>query len=330
VRARRPRSKRPLTATQMKTFSLVLTSVLLLFATFLLYDSSIPAQSEKKTTSRYSGTEVIESAIKKFQTIKMISSKVILKCHFFGEGYGGSGFYHEKRLPTVQEPVVSPNLFSLVLSFQADSRLENSSSTLRIVATGTDFWKYTEIEGERRLEQVELVKLQEILARSQKGKESLNKLQPGGLGELISLGGLEGTLIQMTKYYDFDSASVENVFLNSENRAVWKVSAKLKPDKLKAMIESYGGEKAVAVHGGGHIPAAVCLYFGKEDLFPYQIRYYAGMKENPFSDPPSIDLEYRDVMINGNDIATSTFHYDGPDNVLPQKVTENYARRILE
>jgi len=309
-----------------------LASILLLFATLLLYDSSIPAQSEKRSTSQHSGKVVIESAIKRFQTIETISSKVRLKCHFFSEGYIGHGYYNEKRLPMVEIPAVSPNLFSLVLSFQADSLSgpKSSSSTLRIAANGSEFWKFTDMEGERRLEKVDLVKLQEILARSQKDGGNFSQVQTTGPGELFSLGGLEGTLIQMTKYYDFDSAVVENSSLGSENLAVWKVSAKLKPDRLKAMIASYGGDKAVATHGGEHIPTAVSLYFGKEDLFPYRICYYGGVKENPFSDTENIDLEYRDVAINGSDIATSIFRYDGVENVLSYEATEDYALRILE
>ena len=309
-----------------------LPSILFLFAALLLYDSSIPAQSVKKNTSQHSGTVVMESAIKKFQTIKTIYTKVRLKYRFFGEGYTGGGDYYEKRLPMPQEPAVSSNLFSLFLKVQADSfsSSKNSSSTLRIVANGSEFSKFTDIEGERRLEIVNLVKLQDILVRSQKENGSLNQFQLDGLG-ITSLGGLEGTLIQMTKYYDFDSATVESSFLGSENLAVWKVSAKLKPDRLKAMIASYGGDKAVATYGGEHIPTAVCLHFGKEDLFPYQICYFNSVKENPFSDPPSIELEYRNVSINGSDIiATSIFKYDGPENVFRQDVTEDYANRILE
>jgi hypothetical protein len=165
---------------------------------------------------------------------------------------------------------------------------------------------------------------------SHKGSGNTNPLHLAGWGEFTSLGGLEGTLIQMTKFYDFDSATVENETLGSENLAVWKVSAKLKPDRLKAMIDSYGGDKALAKHGGEHIPAAVCIYFGKEDFFPYRICYYSGIKEYPFNDPPSIDLEYRDVSINGNDIHTSRFQYNGAENVFVNDVTEDYVKRILE
>ncbi|MCL2303821.1 MAG: hypothetical protein FWC43_00595 [Planctomycetaceae bacterium] len=309
-----------------------LLSILLLFTTLLFYDSSAPAQSGKKVTSRHSGTEVIQNAILRFQKVKTIESKVRLKCRFFGEGYGGSGNYCEKRLPTLQDAAVSPNRFLLDLRFQADSlsSLENRSSTLKVFTTGSYLWKYSQIENEKSLERVDLVKLQDILTRSQKGNESNSRLQPVELGEFTSLGGLEGTLRQMTKFYDFDSASVESAVLNEEKRAVWKVSAKLKPDILKAMLESYGGETAIARHGGEHIPSAVCLYFGKTDFFPYQISYYGGVKENPFNDPPSIDWEYLKVTINGDDIATSIFDFTSPpEDVFINDVTDFYADRIL-
>ena len=313
-----------------------LPATLLLFAAFLLYDSATSAQPEKKTVSRGNGTLVIEQAIERFQTIKTITSTVRLKCHFFGEGYGGQGFYHEKRMPAVQEsaatlPALSPNRFLLELKFQPDSlpSLENRSSTLKVIANGSYLWKFTDIENEILLERVNLAELQEILTKTQRGNGNINPLPLRGLGELTSLGGLEGTLIKMAKFYDFDSASVESAHLDSENRAVWKVSAKLKPDKLKAMIESYGGEKSVAKHGGMHIPAAVSIYFGKENYFPYQISYYGGIKENPFHDSPNIELEYRNPSINGADIATTFFDYR-PPTIFYEDVTEIYANRLLE
>jgi len=316
----------------MKTFFFTLISTLLLFAALLLYDSATSAQSEKKIVSRSNGTLVVEQAIEQFQAIKTISSRLRLKCHFFGEGYGGSGFYYEKRLPTVQTSAVSPNCFLLDLKFQADSLpgLENRSSTLKIVTNGSDLWKYNDIEKEKPLERVNLVELQEILTKTQRGRGngSGNSLQLVGLGELTSLGGLEGTLIKLTKFYDFDSASVEETRLDSENRAVWKVSAKLKPARLKAMIEAYGGDKAVAAHGGMHIPATVCIYFGKDNFFPYQFSYYGGVQENPFNEPPSIELEYREVAINEADISTEFFNYR-PTSYY-EDVTETYANRLLE
>jgi len=315
----------------MKTFSFILASTLLLFAALLLYDSATQAQSEKKVTTRYSGTVVIKQAIEQFRTVQTIESKVRLECHFFGERYRGHGAYFEKRLPMVSEPDVSANRFLLDLQFQADSFLSwgNRSSKLKIVATGSDVWKYTEIEDEKRQERVDLAKLQDVLAKSHKGNGNTNSSQSIGWGELTSLGGLEETLIQIAKFYDFDSASVESESLGSENLAIWKVSAKLKPDRLQAMIDSYGGNKAVAKHGGEHIPAAVCLYIGKEDFFPYRICYFNGIKENPFNNPPGIDLEYRDVSINGNDIPTSRFDFKGVENVFINDITEDYAKRIL-
>ena len=318
----------------MKTFSISLSFTLLLFAAFLLYDSAIPAQSEKNSISRRNGKEVIEKAIEQFQTIKTINSRVLLKSHFFGEEYSGDGFYSEKRFPTVQESDVSPNRFLFTIKFQFPSSLENSSSTQKVLVDGSYFDKFIMIGNEGHRERVDLKKLQEILSKSQKNTQrnggSTNQSQPVGLGELTSLGGLEGTLIQIARYYDFNSATVENATLGSENLAVWKVSAKLKPDKLKAMVESYGGDKVVAKHGGGHIPSAVTLYFGKEDLFPYRICYYGGVKENLFHDQPSIDLEYRNVSINGDDIPTKLFDIGDTGNTVLNDVTEKYADRLLD
>jgi len=319
----------------MKTFSITLTSTLLLFAVFLLYDASIPAQFGKSANSFRNGREVIEQAIEQFQQIKTISADIVrLKCHFFGNEYSGSGYYLEKRLPAPRETTVSPNLFLLVLgSFQADSfsNSEHSSSTLKVTATGTDIWKFSSIEDERSVKRIDLTKLQDILAKSQRKNGSAGKPQSAGLGELTSLGGLEGTLIQIAKFYDFDSAVVESTQLGSEEKlAVWKVSAKLKPAPLKAMIASYGGDKVIAKHGGGHIPSAVSIYFGKEDFFPYRICYFGGVKENPFSDPPSVDLEYLKVSINGHDISNEMFEYRGTENVFVDDVSEIYAGRITD
>ena len=313
----------------MKNFPLILTSTLLLFAAFLIYDSSIPAQSEKNAGSRRSGAEVIEKAITQFQTIKTIESNhVRLKCNLFGEEYIGQGHYYEKRLPQVQEPAISPNLFLFDLRFQFPSSLENSSCTQKVVVDGSYFDKYTKIGKEEHRERVDLKKLQNILVKSQKGGGNVSKLQSAQLGELTSLGGLEGTLIQLAKFYDFDSASVESTSLGSGSLPVWKVSAKLKPDRLKAIVEAYGGDHAVTKHGGDHIPSAVTLFFGKTDFFPYRICYYSGVKDDPFGEQPGIDLEYLKVSINGDDISNRMFTIGDTGNALLIDVTDSYADRL--
>ncbi len=315
----------------MKTASFSLVIILLLFGSFLLYDST-QAQSEKNVASHHGGIEVIQRAIEQFQNVKTISSYVRLKCSLFGEEYSGSGFYDEKRLATFLEPAVSPNMFLLVLKFQPDSLVSgSSSSTLKIVANGTDFWKFTNIEGERRQERVELTKVQEILNRTQKVNGKDAKLQPVDVGALATLGGLEATLRQMEKFYDFSSAPVESARLGSESEglAAWKVSAKLKSAPLAAMVEARGKEKGVLRQTDAYLPTGVCVYFGKDDFFPYRICYFGGVKEDPFADPPTIDLEYLKVSVNGDDIATSRFDYRS-ENVLIDNLTEEYANRILE
>ena len=300
-----------------------------LFGSFFLFDST-QAQPQKTNLSQHSGTTVIRKAIEHFRTVKTIDSKVRMKCRFFGEEYTGYGFYHEKRLASIQKPAVSPNLFLLVLKIQVDSlsNPENSSSTLKMVANGSYFWKYTNIGNEQRSERVNLETLYDIIAKSNKGNGKDEKSQIADIGGLTSLGGLEGTLMQMEKFYDFENAVVENSKLGSENISVWKVSAKLKPARFEAMNNAMtAGKKSGEMREKTHIPAAMSVYFGKEDLFPYRISYYGGVKENPFDDSPNIDLEYWNVSINGDDIATSTFDYraDG----MFEEVTEVYANRIL-
>ena len=314
-------------------FSLVASAFL--FGSFLLFDST-QAQPQKTNVSQHSGTTVIRKAIEQFQTVKTIDSKVRLKCRFFGEEYSGSGFYHEKRLASIQEPAVSPNLFLLVLKIQVDSLSspKDSSSTLKMVANGSYFWKYTNIENEQRLECVDLAKLYDIIAKSNKGSKKDAKSQMLELGGLTSLGGLEGTLMQMEKFYDFETAIVESDRIRSQNKdiGVWKVSARLKPAQIEIMAQAFVNGKKGEMRNGTHIPAAICVYFGKEDLFPRRISYYGGIKEDPFADSPNIDLEYLNVSINGDDIATSTFEYRGADDnesVMLDYVTEEYANKIL-
>ncbi len=316
----------------MKTASFSLVAILLLFGSFLLYDST-QAQSEKIVASHHGGGEVIQHAIGQFRGVKTISSYVRLKSTFFGEEYSGTGFYDEKRLATFQEPAVSPNMFLLILKFRPDSLASgSSSSTLKIVSNGADLWKYTNIEGEQRQERVELGRVQDILTKTQKinGKDA--KIQPIEVGALATLGGLEATLIQLEKYYDFSAASVESARLGSgdtEPLDTWKVSAKLKPEPLAAMVAARGKNKDILRQSDAYLPAGVSVYFGKDDFFPYRICYFGGVKEDPFADAPTIDLEYLKVSINGDDIATSRFDYRS-ENVLIDDRTEEYANRILE
>ncbi len=119
------------------------------------------------------------------------------------------------------------------------------------------------------------------------------------------MGGLPKLLRSFDKAFIFDKP--EGVLLSTDFPA-WKVEGRWRPDRLARAVPDH---KEANEQGRGvaledlpeHLPNSVVLFLGKDDLFPYSIRFYrlkgstANVKASR-SDTPMVRINMTKVRFN--------------------------------
>lgn len=274
------------------------------------------------------GRVLIQEAVKEFERRRTIDAIIRLKVNVFGEEYTGNGFYLEKKSGRSYYSDQNHRLFLMEMKYQPNSLSSpgTESSTLKVVCTGKEVWKYSNIEDNKQLQRIDLEKLDEHFANSGKTNEW------GDAGRLPYLGGLEGTLLQVDQFYSLGDARIEESMLGTPEFSVWKISASLKKEKMEPMFEAASQlkKKKRKVQFGDHLPLGITVYLGKEDLFPYRIEYYSGTNEGADWNNPIIKQDFLKVAINGlGDVANTRFEYFPPPGVIvDDTATEVYAKKL--
>ncbi|MGL6225768.1 MAG: hypothetical protein ACRC10_03970 [Thermoguttaceae bacterium] len=283
---------------------------------------------EQGDTKQQLSEDLMQVVLQRLATLQTVDANMRLKVALFGNEYRGSGIYLEKR---DQDDETSSNdqllrrLFLLELKFQSNSAAQpgNDSNTLKIVCDGVYVWKYSSTEG---LYRVEINQLLEAIAQSDRKTEFEN---PGDMGKMPGLGGLEGTLRSMKGMYAFSRGTVESTQLGSQAFGVWKITAPMKEDILKRMMQSLGVKEATPQTVQVQIPTAVALYVGKDDFFPYRIDYFQGPYDEIDWNRPYIQQELFNVALNSGGISNSRFQYtSGESIILEEKGTEKYIQKL--
>ncbi len=282
-----------------------------------------------ESLSNARGDQLIDLAIEQFEQVRTIDANVRLKVSLFSNDYIGNGVYLEKRNAESGRNTDSEfvkRLFLLLLKFQPSSTTfaGAESSTLKVVCDGKNVWKYSQIEGKKQLQRVEVDKLLEAITKSGHLRDM------GDLCKLPSLGSLEGTLVELADHYSFAGGTVENVKIGNPSFEVWKLTASMKKEKLEKTLTALGDKNLDLEKEGTQLPTTVVLYLGKDDFFPYRIDYFNGPTERIDWSNPYIQQEYLKVAINDGDISYERFEFrpSGESVTLEERGTENYIEKL--
>jgi hypothetical protein len=228
-----------------------------------------------------------ESAMQRHYTVW---AQVTQKAFLLGTEVTGSGSYSEQR---------SNQGLRFRLELKVQTSDDKLASGLLQVGDGHYLWNYRKLRGTESLSCVDLAAVQQRLDET--GAAPTVRVLDAWPG----MGGLPKLFRSLDSAFLFDKP--EDAELQG-NFPVWKVGGRWRPEMLARAVPAH---KDAIEQGRGvaledlpeHLPNRVVLFLGKEDLFPYSVRYYrldgntSEVKASP-SDIPTVRINMTNVRFN--------------------------------
>ncbi len=177
----------------------------------------------------------------------------------------------------------------------------------------SQIWQYKSVEEKKELRFIRLVPLEAALQRSKKGSEFST------IAEVYNLGGLVGTLKQISLLYEFAAAPVEEKLDGDDGVAVWRISGTVRKERHDALLKQFGGSGKKG-ELPADFPSDIEIHIGQDDSFPYRIRYSNRPTENSKKRLPLSEMVYFDVILNGEPIPAGNFALFSENGERPEGV----------
>jgi hypothetical protein len=208
-----------------------------------------------------------------------------MKVDLFGQELLGSGYYR-------QQTAAEGLLFRLELNLQAKAGREPNS--LLKVCDGRYLWTWRRLGGEESLERIDIVRVVRLLEEA--GEIKLLEKQGG----MSAFGGLPRLLRQLGATFWFDQ--FDEVRLNDQ-MAAWRIGGRWRDGSpadgsADAADEPPENRSSRPRDLSGHLPGAVVLFFGQEDLFPHRIEFRRPTTEAGQGGEPIVAVELFEVNLN--------------------------------
>jgi len=219
---------------------------------------------------------VLQSAIRTLESRPTIKAEIRHHVNLFDKPLYGFGSYQEQRYLGKQF-----SRMELVI------QLTGQTSSLLQVCDGRFLWTYRRLGDEPKLTRVDVDRVMEHLGKARAAADTGQSMLPG-------LGGLSQVLRGLNRSFDFTSA--EPGQLGKEQRPVWRLVGRWKPERLIEMLPD--GKKAVrngrpdASKLPAHVPDRVVLMLGQTDEFPYRIEY---RRKGPEQDRALVTMQFYEV-----------------------------------
>ena len=279
----------------------------------------LPSESHIETDSLYREMlSVVEAAVS-------ISARIRQQIALFGQEFIASGEYNELKAPELRGRKEATR-FRLELKIQSPAGSSNTDSpnslTISRDSTYQYIYRYTSIEGVKRLERIDIKRLTEAIEK-QGGYTG-----PIEVASMFGLGGLAGMLRSIRNQYNFSDAPVKTQ-INEKNGsiAVWKIRGRLKPDAIAALtVDGNGNPQAIPKH----TPTVIDIYIGVDDRFPFRFDYFwTADGSDDGGESFGYLMFYDRVLHDDRNIPETIFDYQPSENILPDDVTNSVIQRIL-
>jgi len=284
-------------------------------------ESGLPPSSGKR-----SGDALFREMLSSVEGTISISTNIRVQLNLFDKEFVGSGSYQEMKTPELYGK--GTTCFRLELQLQpqtgqtpANQSTGNAQNSLTIVCDKSYIYKYTCVEGEKKLERIEIAPLVKAVDADEK-----NDL-PTEIGAMCSLGGMAGMLQEVRNQYDFIDAPIQTQ-INEKNGSVgvWKIRGRLKPALLQKFLVDANGKKTQVPE---QIPTCIDIYVGLEDRFPFRLDYFWTADGSEPTGEHFASLLYYNMVLHDGNIAPGTFEYLPSENIHPVDVTDQTIERIL-
>ena len=254
-----------------------------------------------------------------------ISARIRQQITLFGQEFIASGAYNELKTKELRGRKEATR-FRFELQIQSPTGSSNidspNSLTISRDSTYQYIYRYTSIEGVKRLERIDIKRLTEAIEKQGGYTGSIE------VASMFGLGGLAGMLHSIRNQYNFSDAPVMTQ-INEKNGsiAVWKIRGRLKPAAITILtVDVNGNPQAIAKH----TPTAIDIYIGTDDRFPFRFDYFWTADGSDHGGENFGYLMFYDrVLHDDRNIPETIFDYQPSDNILPDDVTNSVIQRIL-
>ena len=273
------------------------------------------------------GDRYLQDSLKMLLSARTIEGEIRIETYEDGKKYTAHGSYAEQVLPQVTPFLRS--MYRLEINFINLPMASNSKpNRMTLVCHPSEdknrnlITRYTCIEGNESFSSVNLTKVAERLQAAKQVTAFVN------VSEVRHWGGLAGTMRQISRFYEFTTATQENL-QDEETVPTWKLTGTLKNIYYKELLAQFGGTNKKG-HYPPDFPSDIEVWLGRHNDFPYKIRYLRRISENSSRREPLFQESFFKVNVNGTPIPASKFApLTPPENVSNvQDVTENYLQEL--
>ena len=279
----------------------------------------LPPESRIETDSLYREMlSAVEAAVS-------ISASIRQQIILFGQEFIAKGAYYELKAQELRGHKEATR-FRLELQIQSPAGSSNTDSpnslTISRDSSYQYIYRYTSIEGVKRLERIDIKRLMEAIEK-----------QGGYTGQIevasmIGLGGLAGMLRSIRNQYDFSDVPImTQINEKSGSIAVWKIRGRLKPAAIAALtVDTNGNPQAIPKH----TPTIIDIYIGVDDRFPFRFDYFWTADGSDNGGESFGYLMFFDrVLHDDRNIPEAIFNYQPSENILPDDATNSVIQQIL-
>lgn len=258
--------------------------------------------------SQQNGKNLFSNAIAKTLSRNTIECKIRLDIVVDGVEFSARGNYEEQVVSGGRSGDFQRTMFRQDLNFQMDTPSVPGTEPNRMTSVchaSLDrqrgrVWQYRSIEGEKTLRYIRLAVVEDAVRRSR--KSDLFKTA----GEVWNFGGIVGSMRQIEQFYEMDGPVEETEFTAGEKMSGWKISGSLKKSHFDRMLDAMGGLGKKGKYPSD-LPSDIEIYVGKNDLFPYKIRYLNRNSEESSPGRSLMEITYFDVLLDGDPILEYRF-----------------------
>ncbi|REK15806.1 MAG: hypothetical protein DWQ37_08285 [Planctomycetota bacterium] len=255
------------------------------------------------------GDALIEQVVRSVAAAPSISAKLRHRVELLDRTLLGTGVYLQQGRGDERKFRLEMELRTVLFATQVQH-----------VCDGSRLWTLEELDGNRDLGTVDLVRLR-------RGQPS-SKGQPPSPTMWLSLGGLPRLLVHLQEAFVFDKVVESNL----DDLCVLSVEGKWTRGKLAAWLpdQRQAIEKGEQPNLGPltpNVPHRVVLHVGCDDRFPYRIEYWGPADGQGGAEKLMVVLELYEVQIDAP-VDPAQFVFQPPEGVTPRDRTDEYMRRF--
>ncbi|MDR2115184.1 MAG: hypothetical protein LBP87_02260 [Planctomycetaceae bacterium] len=272
------------------------------------YQSAFLALFAKDDTATDFGGKYLKQSIDRILSIKTIESDIRMDVYVDDVEYSARGRYEEQALPKPLAGEFLRSMYRLDINFLTNVPASPGSEPNRMTVVchlsedreQNQIWQYTSIEGEKTFNIIKISPVENAIKQSKKEPRFTQ------ISEVRNLGGLAGQLRQIDRFYEFVAPAQPETLEEDDSILVWKITGTIRLNYFDDLIKQFGGLDKKKRYPQD-FPSDIEIWIGRNDGFPYKIRYLNRPSEKSSKRTLLLQSSYFNVILDGEAIPSVRF-----------------------